>query len=230
MWKAKEFGLFILVLCAVFVVSAWYPISKESNRNVEMPMATPFAKLQACGQVLEENKIYLVEQEQIAERQRQEEEQKREQAKKQEQKKIQEKRRLRQERKKKQAEKRAYQQRQTSILERIVEAEAGDQDLQGRIMVANVVLNRVRSSNFPNSIERVVFARGQFSPVSNGRYDSVTVSDLSKRAAKEALAGVDYSHGALYFMCRSASNPRNVSWFDRDLTKVVEHGCHEFFR
>lgn len=116
------------------------------------------------------------------------------------------------------------------ILERIVEAEAGDQDLKGRILVANVILNRVRSERFPNSVKGVVFAHNQFSPVQNGSYYRVSVSEKTKTAVKKAMAGVDYSKGALYFMCRSASNPSNVAWFDRALTKVKEYGCHEFFR
>ena len=50
------------------------------------------------------------------------------------------------------------------ILNKIVMAEAGDQDMKGQIMVANVILNRVRSSKFPNSVAGVVFAPGQFTP------------------------------------------------------------------
>ena len=142
-----------------------------------------------------------------------------------------EKERRRRERKRRE-EKRRQEERQ--ILERIVEAEAGDQDMEGRILVANVILNRVHSKHFPDTIKGVVFAnragRYQFSPVSNGRYYRVTVSDKTKRAVKQALAGKDISKGALYFMCRSASDPKNVAWFDRDLTKVAQHGCHEFFK
>ena len=142
-----------------------------------------------------------------------------------------EKERRRRERKRRE-EKRRQEERQ--ILERIVEAEAGDQDLEGRILVANVILNRVHSKHFPDTIKGVVFAnragRYQFSPVSNGRYYRVTVSDKTKRAVKQALAGKDISKGALYFMCRSASDPKNVAWFDRDLTKVAQYGCHEFFK
>lgn len=117
-----------------------------------------------------------------------------------------------------------------TILERIVEAEAGDQDLKGRILVANVILNRVKSKRFPNTVKGVVFAHNQFSPVRNGRYYSVNVSEKTKKAVRAARDGVDYSNGALYFMCRSASDPSNVAWFDRALTKVKEYGCHEFFR
>lgn len=117
-----------------------------------------------------------------------------------------------------------------AILERIVEAEAGDQDLKGRILVANVIMNRVKSSHFPNTVKGVVFAHRQFSPISNGSYYRVTVSEKTKKAVKKALKGTDYSKGALYFMCRRASSPSNVAWFDRALTKVKEYGCHEFFK
>lgn len=116
------------------------------------------------------------------------------------------------------------------ILERIVEAEAGDQDLKGRILVANVIMNRVRSKHFPSSVKSVVFAHRQFSPVQNGSYYRVNVSQKTKQAVQKALDGKDYSQGALYFMCRSASTPSNVAWFDRALTKVKEYGCHEFFK
>ncbi len=121
-------------------------------------------------------------------------------------------------------------QEEREILERIVEAEAGGQNLKGRILVANVILNRVKSERFPDTVKAVVFAHRQFSPVQNGRYYEVTVSKTTKKAVKLALNGTDYSEGALYFMCRSASDPDNVAWFDRDLTKVKEYGCHEFFK
>lgn len=116
------------------------------------------------------------------------------------------------------------------ILERIVEAEAGDQDLKGRVLVANVIMNRVKSKHFPSSVKSVVFAHRQFSPVQNGSYYRVHVSEKTKKAVEKALDGKDYSEGALYFMCRSASSPSNVAWFDRALTKVKEYGCHEFFK
>lgn len=116
------------------------------------------------------------------------------------------------------------------ILERIVEAEAGDQDVAGRQMVANVILNRLQSSNFPDTVAGVVFAHRQFSPVSNGSYYRVTVSGTTKKAVEKALKEKDNTKGALYFMYRAGSDAGNISWFDRDLTKLYEYGCHEFFR
>lgn len=121
-----------------------------------------------------------------------------------------------------------------TILERIVEAEAGGEDQKGRILVANVVLNRVMNKEFPNTVQGVVFAhsgrRYQFSPVSNGSYYRVHVSSGTKKAVQAALDGEDPSQGALYFMERALAESGNVSWFDRCLTKIQKYGCHEFYK
>lgn len=118
--------------------------------------------------------------------------------------------------------------------QRIVEAEAGGEDLEGRALVANVILNRVLGKQFPSTIKEVVFAhsgsRYQFSPVSNGSYYSVHVSSGTKKAVRRALQGQDTSQGALYFMERALADSGNASWFDRCLTKVKRHGCHEFYK
>ena len=102
------------------------------------------------------------------------------------------------------------------------------------MLVANVVLNRVLSKRFPNTVKEVVFAHGgstyQFSPVSNGSYYSVHVSKGTKKAVRAALNGKDTSQGALYFMERALADSGNVSWFDRCLTKLFRHGCHEFYK
>jgi len=112
---------------------------------------------------------------------------------------------------------------------RIVEAEASGEDIIGKIMVANVVLNRVEDESFPDSVYEVVYARGQFSPVSNGRINRVKVSEETEEAVTRALEGEDHSNGALYFAARKHASASNMSWFDRALTKVAVHGGHEFF-
>lgn len=119
------------------------------------------------------------------------------------------------------------------ILERIVEAEAGGEDHKGKVLVANVVLNRVKSKEFPSTISGVVFAHSgsvyQFSPIGDGRYYSVTVSKDTKSAVNDALNGVDPSQGALYFMERAIADSHNVSWFDSALTRLFRYHCHEFY-
>ena len=102
------------------------------------------------------------------------------------------------------------------------------------MLVANVVLNRVKNKEFPSTIRGVVFAhrgsRYQFSPISDGRYYTVKVSKHTKRAVRAALNGKNPSKGALYFMERASASRSNVSWFDRALTRLFRYGCHEFFK
>ncbi len=117
-----------------------------------------------------------------------------------------------------------------TILERIVEAEAGNQGYKGKLLVANVILNRVKSGKFPPTIKGVVFSPGQFSPISDGRYETVRVSSETKEAVDDALHGYDCSKGALYFMDRRYSDSSNVTWFDTCLTRVLKYGGHEFFK
>lgn len=116
------------------------------------------------------------------------------------------------------------------VLKRIVEAEAGGCDMQGRILVANVILNRVRDAEFPSTITDVVYQRSQFSPVSDGRLNSCSVSEKTVEAVNRALSGEDYSQGALFFMNRIRSRSGNVSWFDHHLTYLFQHEKHEFFK
>lgn len=116
------------------------------------------------------------------------------------------------------------------LLKRIVQAEAGVCDTKGRILVANVIMNRVRSEEFPDTISEVVYQKSQFSPVDDGRLYSCEVTQETVEAVDRALAGEDYSQGALYFMNRSRSRSHNVSWFDRNLTYLFQHDKHEFFR
>ena len=116
------------------------------------------------------------------------------------------------------------------ILLRIVEAEAGICDEQGRILVANVIINRINSPEFPDTVTEVVYQKSQFSPVTDGRLDSCTITDETIACVNRALAGEDYSEGALFFMNRNRSKSHNVSWFDNNLTYLFHHDKHDFFK
>ena len=119
------------------------------------------------------------------------------------------------------------------VLLRIVEAEATCEDIKGRMLVANVILNRVVSKKFPNSIAEVVFQNNgvtyQFAPIKDGRYWTVEVSDETREAVERVLAGEDYSQGALFFAARSMANKKAMNWFDSSLKFLFRHGVHEFF-
>lgn len=119
------------------------------------------------------------------------------------------------------------------VLLRIVEAEATCEDVKGRMLVANVVLNRVVSDRFPDSIPEVVFQNDgstyQFSPIKDGRYWTVKISEKTVEAVERVLAGEDESRGALYFAARSMAQEQAMEWFDTSLKYLFRYGVHEFF-
>lgn len=118
-------------------------------------------------------------------------------------------------------------------LMRIVEAEAGGEDRKGKLLVANVVINRVRNRRFPNNVTDVVYQKAknvtQFSPVSNGFINQVTVSEETRDVVYSALKGEDVSDGALFFVARKYAAPENVEWFDNNLTFLFSYGGHDFY-
>lgn len=125
-------------------------------------------------------------------------------------------------------------QKDKEVLLRIVEAEATGEDVTGKMLVANVILNRVNSDKFPDTVEKVVFQKSgkkyQFSPIRDGRYYKVSISESTEEAVERVLDGEDYSQGALYFMSRRQANKSNVRWFDQSLTWLLEYGTHEFYK
>jgi N-acetylmuramoyl-L-alanine amidase len=112
------------------------------------------------------------------------------------------------------------------LLARIIYLEAGYEPFEGQVAVGNVVLNRVESSLFPNTIREVIYHPGQFSPVRTGEFDRAVPSDTAYRAALEALSGTSYAGDALYFF-----NPR-VTRHSFFLSKevVAEIGNHRFIK
>ena len=116
---------------------------------------------------------------------------------------------------------------------RIVEAEAGGEDIVGKMLVANVVLNRVEDDKFPDSINEVIFQSDngvtQFSPIYDGRFYTVKISEETVEAVNRVLQGEDNSKGALYFAARESANQEYMKWFDDKLQRLFVHGGHEFF-
>lgn len=117
---------------------------------------------------------------------------------------------------------------------RIVEAEAGTEDVKGRVLIANVIMNRVKNEEFPNNVSDVIWevknGVAQFSPIYDGTIYTVTISDKTREAVKLAMDGTDYSEGALFFIQRNAAEKNNITWFDNDLEKLFKHGVHEFYK
>ena len=110
------------------------------------------------------------------------------------------------------------------LLARLVYAEARGESYKGKVAVAAVVLNRVRSSAFPNTISGVIYQKNAFESVSNGSINKTPDSD-SIRAAKEAMNGWDPTGGCLYFY--NAAQVSSGSWILSRTVKTVI-GNHSF--
>lgn len=92
-----------------------------------------------------------------------------------------------------------------ALLASIIFCEAGNQPYEGQVAVGAVIMNRVRSSVYPNSIAEVIYQSGQFGPAMSGWLDSVLASggytDTAMQAAADALAGSNPVGDCLYFGC-----------------------------
>ena len=110
-----------------------------------------------------------------------------------------------------------------NLLARLVYAEARGEPYTGQVAVAAVVLNRVKSSSFPNTVSGVIYQSGAFSVVSDGQIN-LTPNTTAYNAAKDALNGWDPSYGSIYYF-----NPKTAtnSWI-WSRPHVVTIGNHRF--
>ena len=121
-----------------------------------------------------------------------------------------------------------YREDEVFWLARIITAESQGEPLLGKIAVGNVILNRVRSKNYPNTIYGVIFDKKygvQFSPVSNGTiYNTPTKESII--AAKICLEGYSISDKILYFV-----NPAKApnSWISKNGVLFAKIGNHAFY-
>lgn len=92
-----------------------------------------------------------------------------------------------------------------ALLAAIIFCEAGNQPYEGQVAVGAVIMNRVRSAVYPNSIAEVIYQAGQFGPAMSGWLDSVLASggytSTAMQAAADALAGSNPIGDCLYFGC-----------------------------
>ncbi|WP_251859788.1 cell wall hydrolase [Clostridium sp. Marseille-Q2269] len=95
------------------------------------------------------------------------------------------------------------------LLARLITSEAQSEPYSAQVAVASVVINRIKSSKFPNNISAVINDKSdghyQFTPVKNG-WINKPATETSKKATKEALYGSDPSKGALYYFDNTATN------------------------
>ena len=109
------------------------------------------------------------------------------------------------------------------LLAQCIYSESRGEPYKGQVAVGAVVLNRVKSGSFPNSVSGVIFQRGAFSAVDDGQIN-LTPNDSALKAAKDAMNGWDPTGGCLYYY-----NPDKTSnrWI-RSRPVVLRIGRHVF--
>ena len=109
------------------------------------------------------------------------------------------------------------------LLAKTIYAEGRGEPYTGQVAIGAVVLNRVRSASFPNTVSGVVYQKGAFTAVDDGQIN-LTPNETAMKAAKDAMNGWDPSGGALYYYNPAVATS---SWiFDRQTITVI--GKHVF--
>jgi len=111
----------------------------------------------------------------------------------------------------------------TNLLARLIYGEARGEPYTGQVAVGAVVLNRVRSSKFPNTVAGVIYQRGAFDVVSDGQIN-MTPNSTAIKAAKDAINGWDPSYGSIYYF--NPSTATNKWIWSRPHTVTI--GKHRF--
>jgi len=114
-----------------------------------------------------------------------------------------------------------YSDNDLNLLAKLIYGEARGESYTGQVAVGAVVLNRVKSSSFPNTISGVIYQKNAFTAVSDGQIN-LTPDQTARKAAKDALNGWDPTNGALYYYNPSIATS---SWiFSRKtLTTIGNH-------
>ncbi len=110
-----------------------------------------------------------------------------------------------------------------NLLARLIYGEARGEPYTGQVAVGAVVMNRVKSSSFPNSISGVIYQSGAFDAVRDGQIN-LTPDSTAKKAAQDAINGWDPSYGAIYYF--NPSTATNKWIWSRPMTVTI--GRHRF--
>ena len=110
-----------------------------------------------------------------------------------------------------------------NLLSKVVYSEARSEPYSGQVAVAAVVLNRVKSSSFPNTVAGVVYQTGAFDAVSDGQIN-LNPDSTARKAAQDAMNGWDPTYGCIYYFNPATATSRWI-W---SRPQVVQIGKHIF--
>lgn len=114
------------------------------------------------------------------------------------------------------------------LLQKLVEAEAGGESMKGKIAVVNVVMNRIKSNSFPDTITDVIYQKNQFEPVVTGVIYKKTPSNETKEAVRRGLLGERVVPEDIVNFWATWLDKSNQVW--NHLTPVMTIGVHHFAR
>lgn len=108
-----------------------------------------------------------------------------------------------------------------NLLTRVIYGEARGEPYAGQVAVGAVVLNRVRNSNFPNTVAGVIYQKGAFNVVDDGQIN-LTPNSTAKKAAQDALNGWDPTYGCIYYFNPATATNKWI-WSRPYVTTIGKH-------
>ena len=117
------------------------------------------------------------------------------------------------------------------ILYKITEAEGTGQSIESKENIVSSIINRIYDSNFPSTIEDIVFQEGQYSPIGDKRYYTVTVTEETKEAVHNVIDN-GVNHDCIYFCnYKKVKSSKLRKWFDNSLKFVFKDDSgHSYYR
>ena len=107
------------------------------------------------------------------------------------------------------------------LMARAINGEARGEPYEGQVAVGAVVLNRVKSSSFPNTVSGVIYQSGAFDAVSDGQIN-MTPDKTAASAAQDALNGWDPSYGCTFYFNPSTATSKWI-WSKTQIVKIGKH-------
>ena len=108
-----------------------------------------------------------------------------------------------------------------SLLSKVVYSESRGEPYTGQVAVASIVLNRVKSSSFPNTVAGVVYQRGAFDAVSDGQIN-LTPDSTARKAAQDAMNGWDPTYGCIYYFNPATATSKWI-WSRPQVVRIGKH-------
>lgn len=124
-----------------------------------------------------------------------------------------------------------YTQEEFDMLCATVMAEVGYCSTYSQQLVTSVILNRVKSDKFPNTIKEVLTAKNQFTGIKNYYTNKISVTNELKQTVSNVLnSDINYANGSLYYYAPKYTNKKMSRWFENNLSFVTEYDGQRYFK